>query len=262
MNQENGKGIIFGVLGILTLIIAIMGASLAYFTATAMDTDPEKIVVQAATVTIEFANGRILEANDLIPAAFNVVEWAYNRGVERNPDTQIEEDKQCKDDKGYTVCGIYRFSVSNEYGKSDSAIVGTIETSTDVANNKEGREFDNLMYTVYVVEYENPDDPTSTATTSRTEINENHHTTFGKFGNVTDMFHHDPIADLDDKEVQVPAGAKKYYEILIWLNEKSNDVTTDTGEGNQDFEQGLTYTGVVNVTVSGASDKITGTIGQ
>lgn len=260
MNQESGKGIIFGVLGILTLIIAIMGASLAYFTATAMDTDPEKIVVQAATVTIEFGNGKILEAKDLIPAAFNVVEWAYNRGVEKNPETQIEEDKQCKDDKGYTVCGIYRFSVSNEYGKNDSAIVGTIETSTEVANNKDGKEFENLMYTVYEVEYENPNDQSTV--TSRTEINVNHHTTFGKFGVVTDMFKHDSMEGLSEKEVKVPAGEKKYYEIVIWLNEKSNDVTTDNGEGNQDAEQGLTYTGVVNVTVSGASDKITGTIGQ
>ena len=82
MNQESGKGIIFGVLGILTLIIAIMGASLAYFTATAMDTDPEKIIVQAATVTISYDNGRNLEAKDLIPSSFAAAEWAYNRGIE------------------------------------------------------------------------------------------------------------------------------------------------------------------------------------
>ena len=141
MNQESGKGIIFGVLGILTLIIAIMGASLAYFTATAMDTDPEKIIVQAATVTISYDNGRNLEARDLIPTSFAAAEWAYNRGIEKDQETQIEEDKQCKDAKGYTVCGIYRFSVSNEAGKNDSAIVGSIETATDVASNKDGREF-------------------------------------------------------------------------------------------------------------------------
>ena len=84
MNQESGKGIIFGVLGILTLIIAIMGASLAYFTATAMDTDPEKIIVQAATVTISYDNGRNLEARDLIPTSFAAAEWAYNRGIEKD----------------------------------------------------------------------------------------------------------------------------------------------------------------------------------
>ena len=260
MSQESGKGIIFGVLGILTLIIAIMGASLAYFTATAMDTDPEKIIVQAATVTISYDNGRNLEARDLIPTSFAAAEWAYNRGIEKDQETQIEEDKQCKDAKGYTVCGIYRFSVSNEAGKNDSAIVGSIETATDVASNKDGREFENLMYTIYEVAYGDPNEPSTI--TSRTEINVNHHIKFGKFGEKTDMFTHDAMEGLQANEVKVPAGTKKYYEILIWLNEKSNDVTTDNGEGNQDVEQGLTYTGVVNVTVSGASDKITGTIGQ
>ena len=170
MNQENGKGIIFGVLGILTLIIAIMGASLAYFTATAMDTDPEKIIVQAATVTISYEQGTILEAKDLIPASFDVAEWAYNRGVEKDQETQIEEDMQCKDDKGYTVCSVFRFNVSNEAGKNDSAIVGTIKTTTDASKNKDSREFDNLMYTIYEVEYDN-----SNVVTSRTEINKDKH---------------------------------------------------------------------------------------
>ena len=116
------------------------------------------------------------------------------------------------------------------------------------------------MYTIYEVAYGDPNEPSTI--TSRTEINVNHHIKFGKFGEKTDMFTHDAMEGLQANEVKVPAGTKKYYEILIWLNEKSNDVTTDNGEGNQDAEQGLTYTGVVNVTVSGASDKITGTIGQ
>ncbi len=260
MNQENGKGIIFGVLGILTLIIAIMGASLAYFTATAMDTDPEKIIVQAATVTISYEQGTILEAKDLIPASFDVAEWAYNRGVEKDQETQIEEDMQCKDDKGYTVCSVFRFNVSNEAGKNDSAIVGTIKTTTDASKNKDSREFDNLMYTIYEVEYD-----TSNVVTSRTEINKDKHITFGKVADdATQLFSHalEPGSDLKENEVKVPAGTKKYYELVIWLNEKSNDVTTDEGTGNQDYEQGLSYEGTISVTVSGASDKITGTIGQ
>lgn len=260
MNQENGKGIIFGVLGILTLIIAIMGASLAYFTATAMDTDPEEIVVQAATVTIAFENGSTLEAKDLIPATYDVVEWAYKRGMVENG-LGIEEDKQCIDDKGYKVCSVYRFSISNEAGKNDTAIAGTITTTTDAASTNEGKEFENLQYTLY--EVETPDNWNTI--NNRTEINENHHTTFSKTaGTATQVFNHDVTDDeLTANEYKVEAGVKKYFELVIWLNEKTTgDISSDNGEGNQDFEQGLYFSATINVSVSGASDKITGTIGS
>lgn len=261
MNQENGKGIIFGVLGILTLIIAIMGASLAYFTATAMDTDPEEIIVQAATVTIAFENGTSLEAKDLIPASFEVIDWAYKRGLVEN-ELGVQEDKQCIDDKGYKVCSVYRFSISNEAGKNDTAISGKITTTTDKTLNKDEREFENLMYTIYEVQTA---DNWQTVT-DRTEINTNHHTTFAKNAvgaNTTEVFNHDVEDELSANEYKVGAGEKKYFELVIWLNEKTEgNLADDTGEGNQDFEQGLTYSGTINVSVSGASDKITGTIGE
>lgn len=275
MNQENGKGIIFGVLGILTLIIAIMGASLAYFTATAMDTDPEEIVVQAATVTIAFENGSTLEAKDLIPAKFNVVYSAYLRGVVTNED-DIAEDKQCIDDKGYKVCSVYRFSIGNEAGKNDSVIAGTITTTTDAATANDGKEFENLKYTLYEVELDEGD---WNKVIDRTEINtcgsekENDkfgnydkcHITFSKSGSSTQVFNRQvdefgKTSDgLESNEYKVGAKEKKYFELVIWLNEKADDVTTDDGNGKQDEEQGLYFSASINVSVSGASDKITGT---
>lgn len=262
MNQENGKGILFGILGILTLIIAIMGASLAYFTATAMDSDPETIVVQAATVTISYLQGTILQANDLIPSGEEVVDWAYERGKEEIEGPSL--DYQCKDSRGYTVCSVFAFDVSNEAGKNATAIVGSITTQTNVADNKDGKEFENLMYTVYEVTKDE-----SGNVTGRTKIN-NENTKFvkkdesgaGGVVGTSELFNHvvDSESNLKANEVRIDAGEVKHFELVIWLNELSANLETDDGTGKQDFEQGLKYEGKISVSVSGASDKITGTM--
>ena len=250
MNQESGKGIIFGVLGILTLIIAIMGASLAYFTANAMSGETP-IEVTAATVTISYTQGDILKATELIPATFDVVESAYTR-----TDTDDNgQSLQCIDGKGYQVCSTFAFYASNEAGKNPQRLVGSIKTIT-----KEGEyfpdqeyEFANLSYTVYEI-----DD----ASGERTKIND-YVTQLAASGGSTQLFYRDPVADqYEATEAIIGAGEEKHFEIVLWLNEQSS-VTPDTEEdpdaGNQDFEQGLSYVGVVEIGVSGASDVITGT---
>lgn len=238
MNQENGKGIIFGVLGILTLIIAIMGASLAYFTASGMSAE-EPIEVTAATVTITYIQGEVLRANELIPATPTVAKWAYNR-----------DDEQCKDSKGYQVCSVFRFSASNEAGRNDQKIVGTITTTTDLESLGQEEEFRNLSYTIYDVS----DDGT------RNEIN-GELTKLAQSGGKTQLFN-TGSGDSTANEYLIEAGSIHNFEILVWLNEQSLDLENDTGEGNQDFEQGLSYTGLVEIAISNASDKVTGTIGD
>ena len=245
MNQESGKGIIFGVLGILTLIIAIMGASLAYFTANAMSGD-EPIEVTAATVTISYIQGEILYANELIPATSNVVDWSYNR---TDVDESTGESLQCKDDLGYQVCSIFRFDASNESGRNDQRIIGSITTTTDVVALGQEREFRNLSYTVYDVSEDG----------TRTKINPEL-TKLASAGGKTQLFNSG--AETGANEYLVEAGSIHHFEIVVWLNEQSTDLENDDGSGNQDDEQGLSYSGIVEIGISNASDKVTGTIGD
>ena len=245
MNQESGKGIIFGVLGILTLIIAIMGASLAYFTASAMSGE-DPIEVTAATVTISYIQGQILRANELIPATSTVVDWAYERGA----DEETGEDLQCKDAKGYQVCSVFRFDASNELGRNDQRIIGTITTTTDLAALEQENEFRNLSYTVYTVSDNG----------ERTKINPEL-TKMAQSGGKTQLFNNGS-GDASANEVLIEAGAIKHFEIVVWLNEQATDIENDKGEGNQDDEQGLSYTGLVEISISNASDKVTGEIGE
>lgn len=232
MNQENGKGIIFGVLGILTLIIAIMGASLAYFTASAMDAD-EPITVQAATVTITYLQGDILEASELIPSSYDVVKATYFRtGV----DNITQQPLQCKDSKGYEVCSVFRFKASNEIGKNDQRIVGSITTNTDIMTLGQDKEFENLSFTVYrIVDGE------------RILINPNP-TTLGKAGDEPSQLFNNGSGETGYNEVEIKAGEIAEFEIVVWLNET----------GDVQDEQGLGYSGTVKIGISDASDRITG----
>ena len=236
MDRENGKGILFGVLGIMTLIIAILGASLAYFTATARSRD-DAVTVQSATVAITYTEGRIVQASNLIPATQDVAELAY-----------AKTDGQCQDDDGDQVCAVYGFEVKND-GVKNQELKGSILTTTR-CTPKEGEdscslkgEFDNLSYIVYETSCDSPQKVSTQLTT------------FAKFGGTTELFN-----DGADNKVVVESGKSKSYEVLIWLNELSKDIANDDGSGAQDHEQGLTYSGTVTIDVVGASDKITGEI--
>ena len=67
MEREDKKGIFFGVIGVLTLIVAIIGASFAYFSINTKS-NPDAITVNAASVKIVYDDGQELVLNDLIPS--------------------------------------------------------------------------------------------------------------------------------------------------------------------------------------------------
>lgn len=53
MEKEDKRGIFFGVIGVLTLIVAIIGASFAYFSINAKS-DKDAVKVKAASVQIVY----------------------------------------------------------------------------------------------------------------------------------------------------------------------------------------------------------------
>ena len=239
MNRESGKGILFGVLGIMTLIIAILGASLAYFTAQA--SGESEVLIQSAVVTIGYEEGtEQLTAEQLIPSSKSVAQKAYKNV---NP-----EYGQCKDAKGFQVCGVFRFYADNKQGKFSQRIYGTITTATDLSG-EQTKEFDNLAYTVFRVTCTDESDD---STCTREEVNKVELSYFTKVGAAepAQLFNDNSgIADTQNT-YEIAAGERVKFEILYWLNE--------TGE-NQNHEQGLSFLGKVSIGVSGASGQITGT---
>ncbi len=148
--KNNGKGIFYGVIAVATLIVAIIGATFAYFTASA-NSSQDALSAVAAHVEVNYVEGKQLKATNLIPASATVVTKAYKQdsawdantkagctykgnGAEAAPESSTSATNwdcaaattsgytakstgdvgtKCVDDNGYYVCAVYQFSVIN-----------------------------------------------------------------------------------------------------------------------------------------------------
>ena len=107
--KNNGKGVFYGVVGVSTLVVAIIGATFAYFTATADNTN----IIKGNMSTIQF-DVSVTKMTDvdvsrkgLIPMSNNMVEQALTKNA--SDDTK----GICVDDNGNAVCQVYKIKVTN-----------------------------------------------------------------------------------------------------------------------------------------------------
>lgn len=157
-NVNNKSNTFNLVIGIATLLIALLGATFAYFSATARSAEND-VTVKSAYVSISYDGGTEIKASNLIPSSLRVTLSKYMKDVQpHNPDegdiiTDYDvynstdsgmSDRKCVDILGKEVCYIYQFSI-----KSDGPEGGVtpILASIKVNNN----QFDNLSYLLYEV---------------------------------------------------------------------------------------------------------------
>lgn len=146
------------IIGIATLLIAILGATFAYFSATATSAEND-VTVKSAYVSISYDGGTEIKASNLIPSTLNVAMSKYQKTMEpfvpteEQPDYitdydtfNNDKDRRCVDANGKEVCYVYQFSV-----ESDGAVPGETNILASIKINK--NEFENLSYTLYRVEF-------------------------------------------------------------------------------------------------------------
>lgn len=114
--KNNGRGIFYGVIGVATLVVAIIGATFAYFTATA--TNSTNITGNMATVSFGLDVRKVTKADEtkggMIPMSNTMVEAAINGTTPDTPKKDTDSAQQiCVDDNGNAVCQIYKIAVSN-----------------------------------------------------------------------------------------------------------------------------------------------------
>ncbi len=126
--EENGKGLFYGVIGVATLIVAIIGATFAYFTATA--TNNTVIVGTAAT------SGLTLTVSLVSTSATGPMVPQLEAGIA----SALGATSSCVDGTGNTVCKVYKISIENT-GTSAVVVDGTL---TLAANT--GATFTNLKW--------------------------------------------------------------------------------------------------------------------
>ena len=241
MEREDKKGIFFGVIGVLTLIVAIIGASFAYFSLTT-ESDPNAITVNAASVKIVYEDGDQIAISELIPASFTVAQATLSREGQDNGGTPYVA---CKDDKGYTVCGVYDFSLTNN-GESPVSFTATVEPDTLKAAVKDPETqevtspaeigFSNLQFKLYEV---GTDGSTTAVDGAEGTFS---YSEFSLLGSSLEK-----TASLSGN------GTTKNYRLFIWLNE--------AGALN-DAEQGAVFRGTVKIDVigSGENGQLSGTV--
>ena len=128
--ENDGKGIFYGVIGVATLIVAIIGATFAYFTATANDTST--IQGNAATVSLGLSVEKVSDGEKgLVPQ----LETALSSAMKGVDGAGTGEDS-CVDANGNTVCQVYKITVTNS-GTGDAKLNGTLALEKgDVDNLK------------------------------------------------------------------------------------------------------------------------------
>ena len=107
MNEQrnNGRGIFYGVIGVATLVVAIIGATFAYFTATG-SAGENVIKGNMATITFNVAVEKVTTVDEtkggMIPMSNSMVEAAVSNA-----------SGACLDANGNAVCQIYKVTVTN-----------------------------------------------------------------------------------------------------------------------------------------------------
>ena len=287
MNDNKSRDIFYGVVAIATLIVAIIGATLAYFSITA-GSNEGAINAKAASVSINY-NDRfvIAQADQLIPSRFDIVQYFYE---EKKDQIEDSTSNVCLDANNQQICSIYRFAVSVDAGDDPQTILAYLNT--------EDNGFTNLSYAVRKVNcsasgsgevhptdfnssepvvgpYNNcwldvgnvsdpPDPDDLTAKFRRLEAcgdstddqNDDCFTTDGTTKTYSTnnpqakfaLFPYDNNADAN--AVTINGGETNTYDVVIFLNEA----------GEQNNEQKMSYSGTIKVELNGVSgsENITG----
>lgn len=151
MENRRGNEIFLGVVGVATLLVAIIGATFAYFSASAQSGN-EAVKVVSTELSLGYAEDPTNLSTDLIPAAQAYALYAgtneqWLSGQEytyKGSDGKTHTAKGtglCKDDNSNEICGIYEFTIGNPNFTTAMNIEGSV-TSTK-------NEFQNIWFAVY-----------------------------------------------------------------------------------------------------------------
>lgn len=228
MENNNGKGIFYGVIGVATLVVAIIGATFAYFASTTQGNNGAA-AANSATVkdTLKITQDGQYVAPDLIPASFATVVKSFGQTGEATVNTgKCRGASEANKNGNYGMCSYYTFTISNT-----ADVATTVYLSLKTDNNS----FDgNFKYCVY--------DGNTIPDTGTGAVQE------CKVVPATNLQNGEQFASVN---LIAKTGTKQYTMILYYEN-----TATDQTEGGS----GKAYAGTVMASTSSGEDKIVGYI--
>lgn len=138
--EENrkGPGIFYAVVGVATLVVAIIGATFAYFSASASDaTKITGNTAEAGGVNLEITP--VTETGtDMLPLNLlgDDMKTAPTTGDQFADAIGTTKGASCVDSNGNKVCQVYSIKVSNQSTKSTIQVRGTLNLASEATNMK------------------------------------------------------------------------------------------------------------------------------
>ena len=255
MSDNRKRDIFYGVVAVATLIVALIGATLAYFSIS-VNSAENAVTGTAAKISIIYSDGRelIAQADEMIPSSWEVVNKVYENKKD-SIETDFSKDSNiCLDTNGKQVCSIYRFRIS-----SDS----TTEYAAYASLNTELNGFSYLSYAVRDVNANawlnlddqqskflsipKCDDGTDEATPDCVTVTET-----AKTYNFKNSVFGKTLVGNDTKFATVNVSStEKVYDVVLFIQE--NDKPQNEDQGQQffgtlfvDVAEGSTITGYVD----------------
>lgn len=276
-NNRKGNGIFLGIVSISTLIVAIIGATFAYFSAsTKSNEDAVNLTAYefslSMVVTPVFPSG----ANKIIPLKPDVTLTGEPTttntnllyALNANPEKRGSIDKECIDDNGLQVCVLYKVEITNN-NTNPITLAGQIRTVTNTpaeGSDGETREaFKNLKYRSAISPSNDPKNNHDIVLLSSEDFIDEDDTIQAK-GVVNIPENPDDTAEIDsiyvpgattDEDGELIPG-KGIGFVLIYLHDTAADGDEDTAD--QSYEMGASYTGqLIYASKGDAGSTLTGT---
>ena len=125
--ERKGQGTFYMIIAMLTLIVAIVGATFAYFSLEASDENTVKGNAAKVGLSLEVRKVSVDASGDLIPLDETLLEKAI-------AGDSATENQMCVDKNGNTVCQVYELKVTNE-GTAATAVNGSLTLTAETITN-------------------------------------------------------------------------------------------------------------------------------
>lgn len=239
-NNNNGRGIFYGVIGVATLVVAIIGATFAYFSASV--TKNNIVNVGSTTLTLTLDGELWHTRTDMIPVETldedtntpNTLFYTFPGMEDAEGETGAGT---CRDLVGNGICSMYQFTITNPSKTTAQTVVGSFKTTQNTG-------FENLHYAVFRGAAEDIDsynvNATDTATVTYasdgiTKIEAIDGTTVVGRRQIGDANTGD---DWDTTEERLDPEESVTYTMVIWLEETKEN----QNEQGKLFSGGVTFT--------------------
>ena len=263
MENKKGNGIFLGVIGVATLIVAIIGATFAYFSASTNSAD-SAISVNSTQLSLGFSDNTTQLKTNLIPATDEIAKFGATNTE------HIASKGACIDDNGNEVCGVYDFFVGNPSGTTAQKIYANITVVTNTFANLYFTILDETGTAVIPATSFKFDSDDTNKTAGETKTNANGTVTYtttkdGKAVLELKALEQTLLASPTEVAADNKNDASKYtlkesgtdknfrkYKVIIWIRESGGDQT--------DADAGKAFSAGINITTEGSGTGVTGVI--